>query len=229
MNESSRTGTRMYAPPESQSGRPHTLQGDIFALGVLLYQMVVADLARPLGVGWERDVTDELLREDIAACVDVDPQRRLMSASELATRIEALQDRRDKRDQARRDARAAVQRARMLRLSVAGLLMAALVVIAGAMVLQTERRLRGDADAANAIVQSERLRADAQRRAAESALADQTVSEANCARRGLAFARSAAPAAAAGMCSFKSSAAPLCQLTCDCGNPIAWRRLLLSF
>ncbi|MGH7179084.1 MAG: protein kinase domain-containing protein, partial [Tepidisphaeraceae bacterium] len=35
-NESSRTGTRMYAPPESLTNRPFTVQGDVYALGVLL-------------------------------------------------------------------------------------------------------------------------------------------------------------------------------------------------
>ncbi len=69
-NESSRTGTRMYAPPESLTGKPFTTQGDIYALGVLLYQMTIADLNKPVALGWERDVSDELLREDIGACLE---------------------------------------------------------------------------------------------------------------------------------------------------------------
>src|SRR5207302_1257805 len=48
MNDSSRTGTRMYAPPESLLGKPYTIQGDVYSLGVLLYQMVIGDLSRPL-------------------------------------------------------------------------------------------------------------------------------------------------------------------------------------
>jgi tetratricopeptide (TPR) repeat protein len=63
------------------------VQGDIFALGVMLYQMTVGDLSKPLATGWERDVSDPLLREDIAACVDVDPSRRFASAEELARRL----------------------------------------------------------------------------------------------------------------------------------------------
>lgn len=92
--EASRTGARMYAPPESLANKPHTVQGDVYALGVLLYQMVVGDLERPLGVGWERDVNDEALRQVIASSVDFDPARRLATAAILAQRLERLETRR---------------------------------------------------------------------------------------------------------------------------------------
>jgi WD40 repeat protein/class 3 adenylate cyclase len=102
LNDSSRTGTRMYTPPECLADKPHTIQGDIYALGVLLNQMIVGDLSRPLGVGWERDVldVDPLLREDVAACVDVDPARRLPFAIGLAERLETLEERRRERQRA---------------------------------------------------------------------------------------------------------------------------------
>ena len=51
---SSRTGTRMYQPPEANLARPATVQGDVYALGVLLFQMIVGDFDQPLGHGWER-------------------------------------------------------------------------------------------------------------------------------------------------------------------------------
>ena len=37
------------------------MQADVYALGVMLYQLVIADLERPLAPGWRRDVADELL------------------------------------------------------------------------------------------------------------------------------------------------------------------------
>ena len=75
----------MYAPPESLAGRPHTVQGDIYALGVLLYQLAVGS-SRPMASGWERDVDDELLRR--YRCLRRwDPARRLNSAAELAERL----------------------------------------------------------------------------------------------------------------------------------------------
>ncbi len=91
---SSMTGTRLYSPPEVLAGKPFTTQGDIYALGVMLYQMAVGDLHRPLAEGWERDVSDDLIRQDIAACCDGDPNRRPGGASEIAQRIRALPQRR---------------------------------------------------------------------------------------------------------------------------------------
>ncbi len=88
------TGTPMYTPPEAFIGRPATVRGDVFALGVLLYQMVVGDLERPLGEGWERDIDDPLLREDIATCVQGTETERLADASVLAERLATLPQRR---------------------------------------------------------------------------------------------------------------------------------------
>lgn len=95
--DASRTGTRMYSAPEYMIGRPPSVQGDIYSLGVLLYQMIIDDYERPLGVGWQRDVDDPLLIDDIERCVDVEPERRLGSAPELAERLETLEERRETR------------------------------------------------------------------------------------------------------------------------------------
>ena len=61
------------------------MQSDVYALGLLLYQMVVADLRRPLATGWQRDVDDELLREDISAATEGRPDKRIKSAAELVS------------------------------------------------------------------------------------------------------------------------------------------------
>lgn len=89
-----RQGTRMYSPPETLAGHPFTTKGDIFSLGVLLYQMVSGDTKKPLAVGWEDDIEDELLRQDIKECVAGDPTHRLSGASEIRQRLEDLQKRR---------------------------------------------------------------------------------------------------------------------------------------
>ncbi|HVZ92965.1 MAG TPA: protein kinase, partial [Phycisphaerales bacterium] len=117
-NQSSRTGTRMYAPPESLTGAPFTMQGDVYSLGVLLYQMAAGDLHKPLAPGWERDISDPLLREDIASCVSGDLRLRLRSARQVADRLLSLADR-----------RAALRRRRLLRLSAA-----AIVILVGSVV-----------------------------------------------------------------------------------------------
>ncbi|MEM7386645.1 MAG: protein kinase, partial [Verrucomicrobiota bacterium] len=94
-SESTAAGTRLYTAPEYLVGQNSSPQGDLYSLGVMLYQMAVGDLNRPLGSGWERDVEDPVLREDITRCVDVEPSRRLESVEELADRLETLKDRQE--------------------------------------------------------------------------------------------------------------------------------------
>ncbi len=87
------SATPLYAAPELLSGQPHTIQSDVYALGVMLYQLVAGDFGKPMAMGWERDVDDELLREDIAAAAQGAPDARLTSAGELATRVRQLDTR----------------------------------------------------------------------------------------------------------------------------------------
>ncbi len=88
------SGTLRYMAPEIQAGGPPTIAGDVYALGILLYQMIVGDFDRPLVAGWENDVADPLLRDDIAAAASGDPTRRLASATILADRLDTLDTRR---------------------------------------------------------------------------------------------------------------------------------------
>ncbi len=88
-------GTLTYLAPERIAGAPATIRADIYALGVLLYQVCVGDVGRTFAPGWERDIPDDLLREDIGACADIDPDRRLGDAAELAHRLRSRDARRD--------------------------------------------------------------------------------------------------------------------------------------
>jgi non-specific serine/threonine protein kinase len=121
----STSGTPYYLAPELLAGKAPTVQADVYALGVMLYQLLIGDFRAPLAPGWERDITsepiavraaitsepiagkgaitesiaaeraigDELLREDIAAAADVDPERRLGDIGELGRRLRALPER----------------------------------------------------------------------------------------------------------------------------------------
>jgi len=155
-NNENGAGTPLYLAPEVIAGRPPTLRSDLYALGVMLYQACVADNRRPLAPGWERDVADPLLREDIAALADFDPERRMGDAAALAQRLRCLPERRAQRAESERIAAAAehahvAQRRRNTALALCGILLVAFATT-GMLYLRSE--------AALAAVERERQRAD---------------------------------------------------------------------
>ena len=111
---SPRAGSLLYLAPEVIAGEAPTQRSDVFALGVLLYQLVVGDLRRSLAPGWEADVDDELLREDIALAAASNPQRRDIDARSLAQRLHTLGARREQLEHERGHALAVEQQARQL-------------------------------------------------------------------------------------------------------------------
>jgi serine/threonine protein kinase/DNA-binding winged helix-turn-helix (wHTH) protein len=88
------TGTALYVAPEVLSGQSPSNASDVYALGVLLYQFIVGEFRRPLAPGWEHDIEDPVLRQDIADAAAGDPARRLASAEEFARRLRTLESRR---------------------------------------------------------------------------------------------------------------------------------------
>lgn len=154
--------TLLYLAPEVLGGAPPSVQSDIYALGLILYQMIVGDFHRTLAPGWRQGVGDELLCEDIAAATDGDPARRLPSVEELVLRLRrrearALERRRLKDSDARAlAAERALERSRARR---PWLVAAIALLVAGlAVSLWQNRRVRA-------------ARSDAQQQAA---LADAT-------------------------------------------------------
>ncbi len=176
--DSSASGTQMYMAPELLEGKPPTTQSDVYALGVVLYQVLCGDLTRALAPGWERDlppVSDsEFLREDIAACVDGKPARRLPSASELAKRLRSLDARREAKE-AERAAQEAAARAERLALNarrrkkqVTMAAIVGIVLIAGILIFavnesrraEMQSALRKKAEEAQTIAEQERRLAE---------------------------------------------------------------------
>jgi non-specific serine/threonine protein kinase len=84
------SGTPLYLAPELLAGGAATIQSDVYALGLLLYQLLVGDLTRPLVPGWDRHIENPLLRADVAEATDVDPAQRTSSALLLAQRLRDL-------------------------------------------------------------------------------------------------------------------------------------------
>lgn len=90
---SASSGTAVWMAPELITGATASVSSDIYALGVILYQLIVGDLRKPLAPGWEADIADPLLRDDIAAAAAGDPALRLDSAAELVRRLRSLTER----------------------------------------------------------------------------------------------------------------------------------------
>lgn len=110
------SGTPYYIAPELLAGQPPSMASDVYALGVMLYQLLAGALGRPLAPGWERDIDDELLRQDIAAATDQQPRHRLSSAALLAQRVRELPQRRAQQASAQAAAeRAAADQAALAR------------------------------------------------------------------------------------------------------------------
>ena len=131
------TGTPLYFAPEVLTGQPPTVKADIYALGVMLYQLVVGDFHTAMSPGWERDIGDELLRECIADAAQGEPERRLADAAELAQRLRTLEQRREERRrerEAKEKAEAAALALERLKARRFGLAIAFGVLIAGLVV-----------------------------------------------------------------------------------------------
>jgi len=99
--------TPLYLAPEVFEGHTPTAQSDVYALGILLYQVLSGQIGRPMASGWEQAIADPLLQDDIRQATNGDPARRLSSAAELAARLRSIEVRRQRAaDQAEREASA---------------------------------------------------------------------------------------------------------------------------
>jgi non-specific serine/threonine protein kinase len=157
----STSGTPFYLAPELFAGQAPTVKSDVYALGMLLYQLLSGRIGQPMAPGWEADIDDALLREDLQHATDGNPERRMASAGELASRLRRLEQRhldRVERDQlaaqALRD-REALARTRARQPIVATMLIVLAVGVIVAVWLQRQ------AVAARAQAQQELARATA--------------------------------------------------------------------
>ena len=169
VTEPDSSGTPLYLAPEIMAGKSPSVHSDVYSLGLILYQLLVADLRRPMGTGWERDIEDPLLREDIAAATDRDPMRRLASVAQLRERLAALGTRNAERElrlleqERLRCSEAAAERARSRRPWVIGaftVLVIALTVSLGFFQLAQQRQRDAESSAAQARAVNEFLSED---------------------------------------------------------------------
>jgi DNA-binding winged helix-turn-helix (wHTH) protein len=97
-------GTFAYRAPEVAAGGVATVASDVYALGLVVFQLAVGDFAATLAPGWEAAVNDPLLAADIAAASAGDPAVRLGSAAAFAERLRTLETRRAEKARAAADA-----------------------------------------------------------------------------------------------------------------------------
>jgi len=110
-SSASRSGTALYRAPELVGDAVPTALSDIYALGLILFQLAAGDFGRSLAPGWEEAVRDSVLRGDIAEAAAGDPEKRITSAALLADRLDHLEEHRaEAREAAAREAQFAALR-----------------------------------------------------------------------------------------------------------------------
>jgi non-specific serine/threonine protein kinase len=145
--EDVRSHVSIYVAPEVLGGQPATAKSDIYALGVLTYQLVVGDLRRALAPGWHHDIENRWLREDIELAANVSPDRRAVSAEQFADRLSTLNEREQAAQRAQAEAEALTESTRRLkalrrrwRWGVAlGLALAVFAAVSGGLAIKAER------------------------------------------------------------------------------------------
>lgn len=132
VDDNQRSGSPLYLAPELLRGEAPTVKSDIYALGVLLYQLLCGDMRRPLTSQWQADIDDPLLCEDIALACHGDINQRIHSAAALAERIRKLPQRHAEQAETARQAQLAQQNLEAIKRlrAVRPWLMATLVALA---------------------------------------------------------------------------------------------------
>jgi serine/threonine protein kinase/DNA-binding winged helix-turn-helix (wHTH) protein len=80
---------RMYLAPEILQGQAATAASDVYALGVLIYQLMLGDFEVVPELGWERPIASEGLKRLIGKCLESNPAAR-PDAATLAKQLHAI-------------------------------------------------------------------------------------------------------------------------------------------
>jgi hypothetical protein len=81
---SSPGGSQLYMAPELLAGNPATLGADVYALGVVIFQLITGDFKRPLTQDWATQVENPLLRRLLGPMFLGDPNQRPADCGQIA-------------------------------------------------------------------------------------------------------------------------------------------------
>ncbi len=94
--QGSLTGTPMYMSPALLAGERASISSDLYSLGIVLYQLIIGDMTKPLTTDWHKLVPDPLLQEDLKGCFSSEDSQRFSSAIELAKNLRQITVRRQR-------------------------------------------------------------------------------------------------------------------------------------
>ena len=94
MEEGTQQTTPLYLAPEIAQGQSHSIQSDIYSLGVIIYQILSGDIGKPMSTGWQEDVQDGLLVADIIGATHGSVGERTPSAATLRDNLDNINQRR---------------------------------------------------------------------------------------------------------------------------------------
>ena len=147
-------GTSLYHAPEVGPSSIPTPEADVYALGVILFQILCGDYGKTPYPGWEGQIADPILQQDIEAACNLNPARR-PKAPILAEWLRTVEERRQELLAAREGERQAELDKKQLALFRARLpwvLVAAVILLFGSCaVLELYRHAAHERDLAERI------------------------------------------------------------------------------
>ncbi len=105
--------SNVYRSPEVAAGAAPGTASDVYALGIVLFQLLCGDFRRPLPSEWEEWIEDAALRQDVAETTVSNPARRLQDAQTLAQRLRTLEERKQRERESRQQFEALQTRAEL--------------------------------------------------------------------------------------------------------------------